>query len=73
MFFANAAFRKLNRLLAVAGLSLALAACNVGLPGGTSGPRIGAGSVNVALLVPYGSVAAGDDLLARNLEQAARL
>ena len=73
MNFADAAFHKFFRFAAVAGLSLLLAACNLSLPSGAPGPRLGAGSVNVALLVPYGSVAAGDDLLARNLEQAARL
>lgn len=48
---------------------LALAACNAG-PIGSGGPG---GTVNVALLVPSGSGQAGDDLLAQNLENAARL
>lgn len=71
MILAHAPFRKLYRF-AAATLLLAIAACTVSLPG-TDGPRVGGGSVNVALFVPYGSAAAGDDLLARNLEQAARL
>lgn len=73
MILATAAIRKLYRVFAGLGLALALAACNVNLPGGTSGPNIGGGAVSVALLVPYGSAAAGDELLARNLEQAARM
>ncbi|MBF9034578.1 ABC transporter substrate-binding protein [Rhodobacterales bacterium HKCCE2091] len=65
-------FRNRIRIpLALAGLAL-LTACQVGLPGG-NGPRIGGGTVNVALLVPYGSASSGDDLVAQNLENAARL
>jgi len=52
----------------------ALSACdvdlnNINLPGGEKQ----SGAVNVALLVPYGSASAGDQGLARSLENAARL
>ena len=52
-----------------------LAACQpVTLGGGGSGPSINTNAaVPVALLVPGGSGNAGDDLLAKNLENAARL
>ncbi|MEM9755383.1 MAG: penicillin-binding protein activator [Pseudomonadota bacterium] len=64
-----------RRALLLGGAGTALAACQVGLPvgGGAPGPRVAAGTVNAALLVPYSSTAAGDDLVARSLEQAARL
>jgi hypothetical protein len=55
------------RALAFAGL-LALSACGAGPISGGPG-----GTVNVALLVPSGSAQSGDDLLAQNLENAARL
>lgn len=60
---------------AVAAL-VALAGCNgVALPtGGDSGPKIDTSkAVKVALLVPGGSANPSDGLLARNLENAARL
>ncbi|MBF9029091.1 ABC transporter substrate-binding protein [Rhodobacterales bacterium HKCCE3408] len=60
------------RHLAALALVTVLAACQVGLPGAT-GPRVGGGSVEVALLVPYNSAQAGDDLVARSIENAARL
>jgi len=53
---------------------LSLAACTTGpiLPG--AGPATGgSGTVNVALLVPGGSGQASDELLARSLQNAARL
>ncbi len=54
-----------------------LAACDpisTGAGGGTSGPALAPGApVQVALLVPSGSGDPTDDLLARNLENAARL
>lgn len=50
----------------------ALAACQTGpAPGGAS--MTPGAPVNVALLVPTGSTAPGDDILARDLENAARL
>lgn len=73
MILALAPFRKQLRHIVAGLFILTLAACNLNLPGSTAGPNIGSGPVSVALLVPYGSIAAGDDLLARNLEQAARL
>lgn len=59
--------RTAARALALAGL-LALAGCGAAPISGGSG-----GTVNVALLVPSGSPRSGDDLLAQNLENAARL
>lgn len=55
--------------------ALWLAACEpIGLGGGNSGPNIDTKApVPVALLVPGGSGNAGDALLAKNLENAARL
>lgn len=62
--------RKSLGKIAVA-LSLAvLAACT---PGTTDNGREASGSVAVALLVPSGSGQAGDELLARSLQNAARL
>jgi len=62
------------RLLAVAA-ALFLAACDPMMgPGGGTGPRIGAGeTVPVALLVPGGGGNAGDAVVSRSLENAARL
>ncbi|MEO6300448.1 MAG: penicillin-binding protein activator [Paracoccaceae bacterium] len=64
----------LVRLLALMTLGLVLAACEPG-----TGPTVGGGGqgngapVAVALLVPGGSGEATDDLIARSLENAARL
>lgn len=53
---------------------LALASCDVAINGANSGPTINTNApVPVALLVPSGSGQAGDDVLARSLENAARL
>ncbi|MEM9320886.1 MAG: penicillin-binding protein activator [Pseudomonadota bacterium] len=73
MILASDPRRKRLRIIAALLFATLVAACNVSLPGGALGPRVGGGTVNVALLVPYGSAAAGDDLVARSLEQAARL
>ena len=54
--------------------ALALSACDVDLSqvsGG--GAKSSGGTVEVALLVPYGSATAGDEGLARALENAARM
>lgn len=58
--------------LAFATASLALAAC---VPGAGPSPSAGSGSgkVQVALLVPSGSGQASDELLARSLQNAARM
>ena len=57
--------------------ALWLAACDtipIGGSGGGGGPTINTrNAVSVALLVPGGSADAGDDLLARNFENAARM
>jgi len=53
--------------------AMLLAACQAGLPGG-DGPRVRSGApIEVALLLPYGSASPGDEIVARGLENAARL
>lgn len=66
--FLNAARKSMHRLAVLAGLAL-VSACTTG-----GGPTISSGGpVPVALLVPGGSGQASDEILARNLENAARL
>jgi ABC-type branched-subunit amino acid transport system substrate-binding protein len=68
----RSARKSLARAAVVAG-ALALAACQPG-PGGGTGPSINTRApVPVALLVPGGSDQPGDALLAKSLENAARL
>ncbi|CAN0605791.1 unnamed protein product, partial [Ectocarpus sp. 12 AP-2014] len=68
--------RKKLRLLVLPFIALMLAACDpaaLGSIANTGGPKINANApVPVALLVPRGG-SASDDLLAQNLENAARL
>ncbi|QBX99620.1 penicillin-binding protein activator [Rhodophyticola sp. CCM32] len=67
-------FRKPFRLLSVFTLTGFLAGCQMGVPsGGPSGPRVSGQTIEVAMLLPYGSANAGDDLVARSLENAARM
>ncbi|AHM02851.1 ABC-type branched-chain amino acid transport system, periplasmic component [Roseibacterium elongatum DSM 19469] len=72
------AFRALRNPLRLLGLLVAtalLAACqvgNVGL-GGASGPRVSGQSVQVAMLLPLSSSQGGDAIVARGLENAARM
>jgi ABC-type branched-subunit amino acid transport system substrate-binding protein len=69
----NEARKSWGRFIVVAFALLALAAC-VPTGGGQRGPRLDTSvAVPIALLVPGGSGSAQDELLARNLEQAARL
>lgn len=69
----KALMRHAARAVAVVSLG-ALAACDVPIAGGGIGPSIDPGApVPVALLVPSGSGQAGDEVLARSLENAARL
>lgn len=66
--------RRLSVNLVIATAALWLAACETVPSVGSSGPRIDTNKpVAVALLVPAGSGQAQDDLLARGLENAARL
>lgn len=66
--------RKSLTWVAAAAAALALAACQPVAVGGGGGPTIDTSApVPVALLVPSGSGSAGDDLLARSLENAAKL
>jgi ABC-type branched-subunit amino acid transport system substrate-binding protein len=73
MFPSFRMFRKSRRFVLLALCAGVLAACQVGVPGG-SGPRVRVGApIQVALLLPYGSASAGDEIVARSLENAARL
>ena len=66
--------RKSLGLLTVTVFALALAACSAPTGPRTGGPLIDTGAaVPVALLVPGGSGQASDELLARSLQNAARL
>ena len=66
--------RRVGRAAAAAVTALGLAACVPADGPGAQGPRIDSGAVvPVALLVPSGSGQASDELLARNLQNAARL
>ncbi|WP_415404537.1 penicillin-binding protein activator [Tateyamaria sp. SN3-11] len=79
MFAFFQTLRKATRRAILPVAALALAACDPAALGGltagnNSGPRIDATKpVPVALLVPRGSGQGSDDLLAQNLENAARL
>jgi hypothetical protein len=73
MFSALRLFRNPLRALGVSLAFAALAAC---VPGGltTGGPRVGSGqTVQVAMLLPVSSAQGGDAVIARGLENAARL
>lgn len=60
--------------LAIAGVAmLALASCQAPLGGGQGQSLVGGQAIPVALLVPHGSTSAEEQLLARDLENAARL
>lgn len=78
MFAFFKTLRKAARRALVPVAALALAACDPaalgGIGGSSGGPRIDTSQpVPVALLVPRGSGQASDELLANNLENAARL
>ena len=74
MFAALPTARSWVRRLLLAIAPLALAACDAVPVGGSIGRLIGNGdSVQVALLVPGGSAASGEAVLAESLENAARL
>ncbi len=75
MFLLLSNFRKFAGRIVAAFSILWLAACQpVSLSGGGNGPSINTKApVPVALLVPGGSQSASDNLLAKNLENAARL
>lgn len=73
MITALRSLRKPLRLLSVLAVTATLAACQVSAPAGAPGPRVQGQVVEVAMLVPYGSANAGDELIARSLENAARL
>lgn len=77
MFAFFRTLRKAARRAILPVAALALAACDpaaLGGLGGATGPTVDASKpVPVALLVPRGSAQASDNLLAQNLENAARL
>lgn len=65
------ACKSLGQFVGLMGVLIGLSAC---VPAAGEGPRLdGTAPVPVALLVPAGSGSAQDELLARNLENAARL
>lgn len=74
MFTAFRPLRKAPRYLMLSFVAVVLAACEMALPVGGAGPQVRGGApIEVAMLLPYGSANAGDDLVARSLENAARL
>ena len=74
MFTAFSPLRKAPRYLMLSFVAVILAACEMALPGGGAGPQVRSGTpIEVAMLLPYGSANAGDDLVARSLENAARM
>lgn len=72
MFSTLRLFRNPLRTL---GLTLGLTALAACVPGGltTGGPRVGGQTVQVAMLLPISSEQGGDSVVARGLENAARL
>lgn len=74
MFTAFSFLRKSRRFALLFFVGFVLTACQVTLPGGGGGPQVRSGRpIAVAMLLPYGSSNPGDDLVARSLENAARL
>lgn len=74
MFTALHPLRKPLRLALFLLLGAVLSACQVNLPGAGAGPRAPEGrTIEVAMLLPYGSQSGGDDIVARSLENAARM
>ena len=63
----------LRRSILLGLAALALSACQVGVPTLGSGPRLDGTSVDVAMLLPLSSQQGGDAIIARSLENAARL
>jgi hypothetical protein len=63
----------LRRALVLGLGALALTGCQVAAPTLGTGPRLGGNSVEVAMLLPLGSQQGGDALIARSMENAARL
>ena len=74
MFAVFSVLRKPFRVYALLAATLLMAACQTGLPSGSSSQSITPDApVPVALLVPHGSSSANEQKLARDLENAARL
>lgn len=78
MVSAFSRLRNPARLILAMMLTASLAACqfapNLGNLGGFgAGPRVTGQTISVAMLLPIGSAQGGDAILARNLENAARL
>jgi ABC-type branched-subunit amino acid transport system substrate-binding protein len=73
MFSTLRLLRNPLRLVSLFGVIATLAACQVAAPGGGSGPRVGGQTVQVAMLLPFSSSQGGDAMIARSLENSARL
>jgi hypothetical protein len=65
--------RKPWQILGLFGLTAMLSACQVAGPTTGAGPRVGGQTVQVAMLLPLSSQQGGDAVIARSLENAARL
>jgi hypothetical protein len=65
--------RNLRRALVLGLAALALSGCQVAAPTLGSGPRLGGTTVDVAMLLPLSSQQGGDAIIARSMENAARL
>ena len=71
MFSALRLLRNPLRLVSLLGATLVLAACQVAGP--VTGPRVGGQTVQVAMLLPLSSTQGGDAVIARSLENSARM
>ena len=73
MFSALRSLRNPLRLLGLLGIATLLSACQIGGTGTAAGPRVSGQTVQVAMLLPISSGQGGDAVIARSLENAARL
>jgi hypothetical protein len=73
MFSAFTKFRNPLRWAVLGLLALLLAGCQMAGPNLGTGPRISGETVEVAMLLPLSSPQGGDAIIARSLENAARL
>jgi len=73
MFSALKTLRNPLRLALAAILTLVLAGCQMAGPRLATGPRVSGETVEIAMLLPLSSAQGGDAIIARSLENAARL
>jgi hypothetical protein len=73
MFSAVTMLRRPRRWVVFGLLALGLSACQMAGPGLRTGPSISGQTVEVAMLLPLSSAQGGDAIIARSLENAARL